>query len=72
MDVSTGVEEDVAEIRVVKLGETELLVSPEIEPLAVTLPPDVDGVLSDSIINLDVRKQTSQPVSITSTRCSSP
>ena len=84
-DVSTGVEddirlvvkdvsievEDVTEIRLVKLGETELP-SPELEPLAVTIPPDVDGVVlgTTTSINFDVRKQTTQPVSITLTRCS--
>ena len=71
-DVSTGVE-DVTEIRLVKLGETELP-SPELElePLAVTIPPDVDGVVlgTTTSTKLDVRKQTTQPVSITLTRCS--
>ena len=69
-DVSTGVE-DVTETRLVKVGETELP-SSEVEPLAVTIPPDVDGVALDTTnsTNFDVRKQTSQPVSITWTWCS--
>ncbi len=67
IDVSTGVEDAVAEVRLVKVGETELP-RPDSEPLAITIPPEVEDVEkgTTTVINRDVRKQTFQNVSIAS------
>ena len=62
VDVSSEVESVVVGIRFVKLGET-----------GVKIPPEVDGVAmgKTTSTNLDVRKQTSQRISINSTPNSS-
>ena len=43
-DVSTGVEDAVIEIRVVRVGGTELL-SAELETLVVSIPPGVEDAV---------------------------
>ena len=61
----------VAEDAVV-MGEIGLL-SPKLELIALLIPAEVEGVVRDTTTstNDDVRKQTSQRISITSTLCPS-
>ena len=56
----------------VVVGEIGLL-SPKLELIALLIPAEVEGVVRDTTTstNDDVRKQTSQRISITSTLCPS-